>query len=116
MWNYRYINTPVMLNVSLRLYKKGVKISIISYVFTLIFCTLHVSNGYNVHNQVPNYDAELLVATRVTFAAAYTAWRDAASVRIKLKVPATQRHHRKRAESASWARYFKGSVCLRTVI
>ena len=24
-------------------------------------------------------------------------WRDAASVRIKLKVPATQRHHRERA-------------------
>jgi len=29
-------------------------------------------------------------------------WRDAASVRIKLKVPATQRHHRKRAACDHW--------------
>jgi len=29
-------------------------------------------------------------------------WRDAASVRINLKVPATQRHHRERAVSACW--------------
>ena len=29
-------------------------------------------------------------------------WRDAASVRIKFKVPATQRHHRKRAARARW--------------
>ena len=29
-------------------------------------------------------------------------WRDAASVRIKLKVPATQRHHRERAARAQW--------------
>jgi len=29
-------------------------------------------------------------------------WRDAASVRIKLKVPATQRHHRERAALARW--------------
>jgi len=29
-------------------------------------------------------------------------WRDAASVRIKLKVPATQHHHRKRAARARW--------------
>jgi len=29
-------------------------------------------------------------------------WRDAASVRIKLKVPATQRHHRERAAGARW--------------
>jgi len=29
-------------------------------------------------------------------------WRDAASVRIKLKVPATQRHHRERAALDRW--------------
>jgi len=29
-------------------------------------------------------------------------WRDAASVRIKLKVPATRRHHRERATHARW--------------
>ena len=29
-------------------------------------------------------------------------WRDAASVRIKLKVPATQRHHREHAARARW--------------
>ena len=29
-------------------------------------------------------------------------WRDAASVRIKLKVPATQRHDRQRAARARW--------------
>ena len=29
-------------------------------------------------------------------------WRDPASVRIKLKVPATQRHHRERAARADW--------------
>jgi len=29
-------------------------------------------------------------------------WRDAASVRIKLKVPATQRHHREHAARAHW--------------
>jgi hypothetical protein len=29
-------------------------------------------------------------------------WRDAASVRINLEVPATQRHHRERAARARW--------------
>jgi len=29
-------------------------------------------------------------------------WRDATSVRLKLKVPATQRHHLERAATAGW--------------
>jgi hypothetical protein len=29
-------------------------------------------------------------------------WRDAASVRTKLKVPATQRHHRERVAHGRW--------------
>ena len=32
----------------------------------------------------------------------YLTWRDAASVRIKLKVPPTQRHHHERAARARW--------------
>jgi len=42
-------------------------------------------------------------------------WRDDASVRIKLKVSATQRHHSERAERSGWlAGYFRSSVSLWT--
>ena len=34
-------------------------------------------------------------------------WRDAASVRIKLKVPTTQRHNRDRAARARWLAILK---------